>query len=74
MGDRQAAKEERRIGRLARLYRMAEELGQAALAYTGRFTFERGAPWQADLRFRRAAQILHVLMWEKNGRLPRGEL
>jgi predicted ATPase len=44
MGERKAAKEElRRAADIARRYRMAEELGQAALAYTGRFTFERGA-------------------------------
>jgi len=44
MGDRRAAKEElRRAAGIARRHRMAEELGQAALAYTGRFTFERAA-------------------------------
>src|SRR5262249_32337918 len=44
MGERQAAREELlRAAGLARQYRMAEELGQAALAYAGRFTFERGA-------------------------------
>src|SRR5262249_26222848 len=32
-----------RAAGLARQYRMAEELGQAALAYAGRFTFDRGA-------------------------------
>src|SRR5262249_53170603 len=32
-----------RAAGLARCYQMAEELGQAALAYAGRFTFERGA-------------------------------
>jgi tetratricopeptide (TPR) repeat protein len=43
-GDRRAAKEElRQAAGIARRYRMAGELGQAALAYTGRFTFERGA-------------------------------
>ena len=44
MGERRAAKEE--LGRaagIARRHRMAGELGQAALAYTGRFTFERAA-------------------------------
>jgi hypothetical protein len=44
MGERQAAREELRLAAgLARQYRMAEELGQAALAYAGRFAFERGA-------------------------------
>ena len=44
MGERQAAKAElRRAASIARHYGMAEELGQAALAYTGRFTFERAA-------------------------------
>jgi hypothetical protein len=44
MGERQAAREEllRAVG-IARRYQMAEELGQAALAYAGRFTFDRGA-------------------------------
>ena len=44
MGDRRAGKEElRRAAGIARRCRMAEELGQAALAYAGQFTFERGA-------------------------------
>jgi tetratricopeptide (TPR) repeat protein len=44
MGERQEAKDElRRAAGIARHYGMAEELGQAALAYTGRFTFERAA-------------------------------
>ena len=44
MGERRAAREElRRAADIARRNRMAEELGQAALAYAGRFTFERGA-------------------------------
>jgi tetratricopeptide (TPR) repeat protein len=44
MGDRRSAREElRRAVGIARRYGMAEELGQAALAYAGRFTFERGA-------------------------------
>jgi tetratricopeptide (TPR) repeat protein len=44
MGEREAAKDElRRAAGVARQHGMAEELGQAALAYTGRFTFERGA-------------------------------
>jgi tetratricopeptide (TPR) repeat protein len=44
MGERPAAKDElRRAASIARHYGMAEELGQAALAYTGQFTFERGA-------------------------------
>ena len=43
MGERQAAREELlRAAGIARRYRMAEELGQAALVYAG-FTFERGA-------------------------------
>jgi tetratricopeptide (TPR) repeat protein len=44
MGERQAAREElREAAGLARQYRMAEELGEAALAYAGRLAFERGA-------------------------------
>jgi tetratricopeptide (TPR) repeat protein len=44
MGDREAAKEElRRAADIARQYGMAAEMGRAALAYTGRFTFERAA-------------------------------
>ncbi len=44
MGERQAAREELRLAAgLAQQYGMAEELGLAALAYAGRFTFERGA-------------------------------
>jgi len=44
MGDRRAAREElRRAAGIARRCRMAEELGLAALGYTGRFTFERAA-------------------------------
>jgi len=44
MGERQAAREELlRAASIARQHGMAEELGQAALAYAGRFTFERGA-------------------------------
>jgi tetratricopeptide (TPR) repeat protein len=44
MGERRAAREELRLAaNIARQYGMAEELGQAALAYAGRFTFERGA-------------------------------
>src|SRR5208282_4861949 len=44
MGERQAAREELlRAAGIARRYRLAEELGQAALAYAGRFMFERGA-------------------------------
>jgi len=44
MGERQAAREELlRAAGIARRYGMAEELGQAALTYAGRFTFERGA-------------------------------
>jgi tetratricopeptide (TPR) repeat protein len=43
MGERQAARDELlRAAGIARRYRMAEELGQAALAYAGR-AFERGA-------------------------------
>jgi tetratricopeptide (TPR) repeat protein len=43
MGERQAARQELRLAvGIARRYEMAEELGQAALAYAGR-TFERGA-------------------------------
>jgi len=43
-GEREAAKDElRRAAGIARQHGMAEELGRAALAYTGRFTFERGA-------------------------------
>jgi predicted ATPase len=44
MGERAVAKDElRRAAGIARHYGMADELGQAALAYTGRFTFERAA-------------------------------
>src|SRR5215470_19860167 len=44
MGERQAAREELRLAAgLARQYGMAEELGQAALAYAGRGMWERGA-------------------------------
>jgi tetratricopeptide (TPR) repeat protein len=44
MGEREAAKDElHQAAGIARRYRMAEELGQAALGYTGRFTFVRGA-------------------------------
>jgi tetratricopeptide (TPR) repeat protein len=44
MGERQAAREELRLAAgLARQYGMAEELGQAALAYAGRGLWERGA-------------------------------
>jgi tetratricopeptide (TPR) repeat protein len=44
MGERQAAREELlRAAGIARQYQMAEELGEAALAYAGRFAFERGA-------------------------------
>jgi tetratricopeptide (TPR) repeat protein len=43
MGERRAAREELlRAADIARRYRMAEELGQAALTYAG-FMFERGA-------------------------------
>src|SRR5262249_19572121 len=43
-GERQAAKGRLRLAAdIARHYGMAGELGQAALAYTGRFTFERAA-------------------------------
>ena len=43
MRERPAAKEElRRAAAIARRYEMAEELGQAALAYTGRGMHERG--------------------------------
>ena len=45
MGERDPLIEDRllRVACIARRYRMAEELGRAALAYAGRFTFERGA-------------------------------
>ena len=44
MRERSAAKEElRRAAAIARRYDMAEELGRAALVYTGRFMHERGA-------------------------------
>jgi tetratricopeptide (TPR) repeat protein len=44
MGERRAAREElMRAAGIARRCGMAEELGLAALAYAGRFTFERGA-------------------------------
>jgi hypothetical protein len=42
MRERPAAKKElRRAADIARRYRMAEELGQAALVYTGRGMHER---------------------------------
>jgi len=41
MGEREAAREELRLAAdIARRYRMVEELGQAALTYAGRFTFD----------------------------------
>jgi len=68
MGERQAAREELRIAAsLARQYGMAEELGQAALAYAGRFTFERGA---SDRQMIPLLQEARAMLAEKEGTGP----
>jgi tetratricopeptide (TPR) repeat protein len=68
MGERQAAREElRRAADLARQYEMAEELGEAALAYAGRFAFERGA---SDLQVIPLLQEARALLAEKQGAGP----
>jgi hypothetical protein len=65
MGERQAAREElRRAAGLARQYRMAEELSQAALAYAGRFAFERGASDRHMIPLLREAR---AMLAEKEG-------
>jgi tetratricopeptide (TPR) repeat protein len=68
MGERQAAREELlRAAGLARRYRMAEELGEAALAYAGRFAFERGA---SDRHMIPLLQEARALLAEKEGAGP----
>ena len=65
MGERQAGREElRRSADIARRYRMAEELGQAALAYAGRFMFERGA---SDRQVIPLLQDARAMLAEKQG-------
>jgi tetratricopeptide (TPR) repeat protein len=65
MGERQAAREELRLAAsLARQYGMAEELGQAALGYAGRFTFERGA---SDRHMIPLLQEARAMLAEKEG-------
>jgi tetratricopeptide (TPR) repeat protein len=68
MGERQAAREElRRAADIARRYQMARELGQAALAYAGRFTFERGA---YDRQLIPLLQDARAMLAEKQGAGP----
>jgi eukaryotic-like serine/threonine-protein kinase len=68
MGDRRSAWEElRRAAGIARRYEMAEELGQAALAYTGRFTFERGA---SDGQVITLLEDARAMLAEKEGAGP----
>src|SRR5262249_12262304 len=68
MGERQAAREELRLAAgLARQYRMAEELGEAALAYAGRFTFERGA---SDRQVIPLLQDARAMLADKEGAGP----
>ena len=68
MGERQAAREELlRAAGIARRYRMAEELGRAALAYAGRFTFERGA---SDRQVIPLLQEARAMLTEKQGAGP----
>src|SRR5215470_6893777 len=68
MGERQAAREElHRAAGLARRYRMAEELGQAALTYAGRFIFERGA---SDRHMIPLLQEARAMLAEKQGAGP----
>ena len=67
MGERQAAREELlRAAGIARRYRMAEELGQAALAYAG-YTFERGA---SDRQVIPLLQEARAMLTEKQGAGP----
>lgn len=67
MGERQAAREElRRAADIARRYRMAEELGQVALAYAGH-TFERGA---SDRQMIPLLQEARAMLAEKQGAGP----
>src|SRR6516165_7512444 len=68
MGERQAAREELlRAADIARRYQMAEELGQAALTYAGRFTFERGA---YDRQLIPLLQDARAMLAEKQGAGP----
>jgi tetratricopeptide (TPR) repeat protein len=68
MGERLAAKDElRRAASIARHYGMAEELGQAALAYTGRFTFERAA---SDRHVITLLEDARAMLAEKEGGGP----
>ena len=65
MGDRPAAKEQlRRAAGIARQYELAGELGQAALAYTGRFTFERAA---SDREMITLLEDARAMLAEKEG-------
>ena len=67
MGERQAARDELlRAAGIARRYRMAEELGQAALAYAG-FMFERGA---SDRQVIPLLQEARAMLAEKQGAGP----
>ena len=68
MGERRAAREELlRAAGIARRYQMAEELGRAALAYAGRFTFERGA---SDRQLIPLLQEARAMLAEKQGAEP----
>jgi tetratricopeptide (TPR) repeat protein len=68
MGERQAAREELlRAAGIARRYQMAEELGQAALTYAGRFIFERGA---SDRHMIPLLQDARAVLAEKQGAGP----
>jgi tetratricopeptide (TPR) repeat protein len=67
MGEREAAREELlRAAGIARRYRMAEELGQAALTYAGR-GFERGA---SDRHMIPLLQEARAMLAEKEGAGP----
>jgi len=68
MGERQAAREELlRAAGIARRYRMAEELGRAALTYAGRFAFERGA---SDRHMIPLLQEARAMLAEEQGAGP----
>jgi tetratricopeptide (TPR) repeat protein len=68
MGERQAAREELlRAASLARRCQMAEELGQAALTYAGRFIFERGA---SDRHMIPLLQEARAMLAEEQGAGP----
>jgi tetratricopeptide (TPR) repeat protein len=67
MGERQPAREElRRAAGIARRYRMAEELGQVALAYAGRL-WERGA---SDRQVIPLLEEARAMLAEKQGAGP----